>query len=71
MHRISKNEKEQIANNIVAFMDEDTPLSPESVSFIYNWVMSDGAEKTKSYYDVWDVVLKIYLPQERPVLFRS
>lgn len=71
MHRISKKEKEQIANNIVAFMDENTPLSPESISFIYNWVMSDGAEKTKAYYDVWDIVLKTYLPQERPVLFRS
>ena len=44
-------------------MVNDTPLLQESVSFIYNWVMSDGSEKTKAYYDVWDIVLKTYLPQ--------
>lgn len=71
MSRMSQREKEKIANNIVDFMVNDTPLLQESVSFICNWVMTDGAEKTKAYYDVWDLVLKIYLPPERPVLFRS
>ena len=71
MYKLRKHVKEKIANNIVDFMVNDTPLLQESVSFIYNWVISDGSEKTKAYYDVWDIVLKTYLPQERPILFRS
>ena len=71
MYRMSQKAKKRIAENIVAFMTDDTPLLQESVSFICNWVMTDGAEKTRTYYDVWDLVLKIYLPPERPVLFRS
>lgn len=71
MYRIDQSTREKIANNIVDFMVNDTPLLQESVSFIYNWVMSDGSEKTKAHYDVWDIVLKTYLPQERPILFRS
>ena len=68
---MSQKAKKRIAENIVAFMTDDTPLLQESVSFICNWVMTDGAEKTRTYYDVWDLVLKKYLPPERPVLFRS
>lgn len=71
MYRINQSTREKIAYNIVDFMVNDIPLLQESVSFIYNWVMSDGSEKTKAYYDVWDIVLKTYLPQERPILFRS
>ena len=71
MYRINRSSREKIAYNIVDFMVNDTPLLQESVSFIYNWVISDGSEKTKAYYDVWDIVLKTYLPQERPILFRS
>ena len=63
--------KEKIAKNIVTFMIDDIPLLQESVSFIYNWVMTDSAEKTKAYYDIWNIILKIYLPKERPILFRS
>ena len=63
--------KEKIAMNIVAFMVDDTPLLQESISFICNWVMTDGSEKTKAFYDVWDIILKTYLPKERPILFRS
>ena len=71
LYRMGSKNKRKIAENIVAFMTEDVPLLQESVSFICNWVMTDGAEKTRTYYDVWDLVLKIYLPPERPVLFRS
>ena len=42
-------------------MINDIPLLQESVSFIYNWVMTDGADKTKTYYDVWDIILKLYI----------
>ena len=52
-------------------MVDDSPLSQETISFIYDWVMTDSAEKTKGFYDVWDIVLKEYFPIERPILFRS
>lgn len=72
MQRISKKAKERIANNIVAFMVEDASLLPETISFIYNWVRQpEGTGRSKSYYEVWDIVLQNYLPKERPVLFRS
>lgn len=71
LHRMNLKTKKKIAENIVAFMSDGTPLLQEAVLFIYNWVMTGGTEKTKSYYDVWDIVLKIYLPLKRPLLFRS
>ena len=52
-------------------MTEDIPLESESVSFVYNWVMTGAQEKTKAFYDIWDIVLTKYLPKERPILFRS
>lgn len=52
-------------------MVNDTPLLQDTISFIYEWVKTDATEKTKALYDVWDIVLREYLPKERPVLFRS
>lgn len=60
-----------IANNIIAFMRDQEELSSKSASFICNWVMTGGAEKTKKMYDTWDIILKNYLPQERPIIFRA
>ena len=72
MYRLSKRLKEEIATNMVAFMVDDTPLLKESISFIYNWVSQpEGVGRSKGYYDVWDIVLRNYLPKERPTLFRS
>ena len=72
MQRISGKSRERIAKNIVSFMVDDAPLLPESVSFIYCWVKQpDGHGRTKSYHDVWELILKSYLPKERPILFRS
>lgn len=72
MQRLSKKATERIAKNIVAFMVDDTPLLEETISFIHIWVMQpDGVGRSKSFYDVWDIVLRNYLPKERPVLFRS
>lgn len=68
---MKRKTKEIIAKNIVAFMIDDIPLLQESVSFISNWVMTDSTEKTKAYYDIWNIILKTYLPKERPILFRS
>lgn len=72
MYRLSKRSREEIATNIVAFIVDDTPLLKESISFIYNWVSQpEGVGRSKGYYDVWDIVLRNYLPKERPILFRS
>ena len=72
MQRIGPKAKERIAKNIIAFMGDGTPLTKESKSFIYTWVRQpDGNGKSKSFYDVWDIVLQNYLPKERPVLFRA
>ena len=72
MQRIGPKAKERIAKNIIAFMVEGTPLIKESKSFIYTWVRQpDGNGRSKSFYDVWDLILQDYLPKERPVLFRS
>lgn len=72
MQRIGPKAKERIAKNIIAFMVDGTPLIKESKSFIYTWVRHpDGNGKSKSFYDVWDIVLQNYLPKERPVLFRA
>lgn len=71
LYRANFSTKEMIADNLIAFMIDDTPLLQETISFVHNWVMSDKAEKTKAYYDVWDIVLRKYLPVQRPILFRS
>lgn len=60
-----------VANNIVAFMLNKEELSAKSATFIYDWIKTDGKEKTKVMYNIWDSVLRIYLPTERPVIFRA
>lgn len=72
MSRLSSKAVERIANNLVEFMTSNIPLQQETISFIYNWVRRpEGIGTSKSYLAVWDIVLKTYLPKERPVLFRS
>lgn len=62
---------EQIANNLIAYMRDEAPLEEKTIGFICNWVKSDAKGKAKADYEVWDYVLKHYLPNERPILFRS
>ncbi len=72
MQRVGPKAKQRISQNIVAFMVGGTPLTRESRSFIYTWVRQpDGNGRSQSFYDVWDLVLQNYLPQDRPVLFRA
>ncbi|MBN2729938.1 MAG: hypothetical protein JXR53_12005 [Bacteroidales bacterium] len=39
--------------------------------FIGNWILTGPNEKGKSLFDVWDIVLRNYLPNTRPILFRA
>lgn len=70
-YRLSQEQKENISGNLVAFMESKEDLSQDSADFIIMWIKTGSEEKTKAFYDVWDIVLKNYIPQTRPVLFRS
>ena len=71
-YRLTQHEKESIGKNFIAFMESSAPLSGASVTFIVNWICSGPEEKTKAFFDVWDFVLRNYMPAPpRPVLFRS
>lgn len=71
IHKLSQEQKISISRNLVAFMEADEELSQETATFISNWILTDAKEKTKAYYDIWDLVLKNYMPVTRPLLFRS
>jgi hypothetical protein len=71
MYRLSQQKKERISRNLIAFMEKSEELSQEAATFIGNWILTDAKEKSKAYYDVWDLVLKRYMPTIRPVLYRS
>ena len=72
MQRVDPKAKERISKNLIAFMVEGIPLTRESQTFIHTWVRQpDGNGRSQSFYDVWDLVLQMYLPKERPILFRA
>lgn len=68
---MTRIKKELICHNLIAFMEPDEELSQEAATFIGNWILTDASEKKKSDYDVWDEVLKCYMPSARPTLYRS
>jgi len=46
-------------------------ITSETRCFISNWILTGRDEKRKAFYDIWELVLKNYLPTARPILFRS
>jgi hypothetical protein len=70
-YRLSKNQKIEIAQNLINILRKDENITDQTVSFIGNWILTGSDEKRKSFFDVWDIVLKDYLPKTRPVLFRA
>jgi hypothetical protein len=70
-YRLSQHKKETIGRNLIDFIESDKELSRDAATFIGNWILTGAKEKTRAYYDVWDIVLKNYLPTTRPVLYRS
>jgi hypothetical protein len=70
-YRLSKEQKNQIADNLIAFQQDKHCLDKQTVSFISNWILTGPDEKRKAFYDVWDIVLKNFLPTTRPILFRA
>lgn len=70
-YRLSKKQKTEIAQNLIDILKENAPISSDTRAFIVNWLMTGSDEKRKAFFDVWDLVLKNYLPDTRPILFRS
>ena len=70
-YRLSKNQKNDIAQNLIEILQNDTDIANQTRVFISNWILTGPEEKRKAFYDVWDIVLKNYLPTTRPILYRS
>ncbi|MFZ6024563.1 MAG: hypothetical protein ACOYVG_08940 [Bacteroidota bacterium] len=70
-YRLSKVQKSAIAQNLIDILQKDAAITKETGIFIGNWLYTDHTGKRKAFYDVWDIVLKNYLPITRPVLFRA
>lgn len=70
-YRLSKNQKSEIAQNLIDILQKDANIIEPTRRFICNWLLTGPEEKRKAFFDVWDIVLKNYLPTERPILFRS
>jgi len=70
-YRLSSAKKNEIAQNLIDILENDANIFDSTVTFICNWVRTGPAEKRKAFFDVWDIVLKNYLPITRPILFRT
>ncbi|MBD0824446.1 hypothetical protein [Aestuariibaculum marinum] len=70
-YRLTKSEKREIAQNLIEILQKDAEIKQQTSIFISNWILTASNEKRKAFFDVWEIVLKNYLPSERPILFRS
>jgi hypothetical protein len=70
-YRLSKDLKIEIAQNLIDILQKDANINKSTKTFICNWLCTGPEEKRKAFFDVWEIVLKNYLPKERPILFRS
>lgn len=70
-YRLSKNQKIEIAQNLIDVLQKDEKLTGQTRKFISNWILTCREGKRKAFFDVWNIVLKKYLPTTRPVLYRS
>lgn len=70
-YRLTNNEKIEIAQNLIDILQKEANITQQTRTFISNWILTVSDEKRKAFFDVWDIVLKNYLPATRPILFRS
>jgi|GEM_PF-166251 len=70
-YRLQQIDKSAIARNLIDILQSDAIIMDKTRSFVINWLRTGPDEKRKAFFDVWDLVLKSYLPSSRPVLFRS
>ncbi|QYH41303.1 hypothetical protein GYM62_18460 [Algoriphagus sp. NBT04N3] len=52
-------------------LQKDAKINKQTVTFISNWIRTGPDEKRKAFFDVWEIVLKNFLPRTRPILFRA
>lgn len=69
--RLSQLQKIEIAQNLIDILDKDANITGQTKKFIGDWIITGPKEKRKVFFDVWDIVLKSYLPTNRPLLFRT
>lgn len=70
-YRVPKEQKSEIAQNLIDILQNDATITKQAQGFISNWILSDSEGKSKAFFDVWDIVLKNYMPATRPILFRA
>lgn len=70
-YRLTKIQKRDISQNLIDILEDYKLIADQTIDFICNWIYTDASEKTKAFYDVWDIVLKNYLPKTKPILFRA
>lgn len=70
-YRLSKDQKSEIAQNLIDILQKDANITEQTRGFIRNWILTGPEEKRKAFFDVWDIVLKNYIPTTRPILFRA
>lgn len=63
--------KYEIAHNLIDILENDAMITDQTRTFIKCWIKLVASMKEEPFFEVWDIVLKNYLPTERPVLFRS
>lgn len=70
-YRLTKVQKHTIAQNLIDILERDTLISKETRQFIGDWILTGPDDKRKAFLDVWDIVLKNFIPITRPTLFRA
>lgn len=70
-YRLTQNQKIEIAQNLIDILERDIKITGKTKVFIEEWILTGPEQKRKAFFDVWDVVLKNFLPKTRPFLFRA
>jgi len=70
-YRLSEKQKAEIAQNLIDILQKNSEITEQTRNFISNWILTVSNEKRKAFFDVWNIVLKNYLPETRPILFRT
>ncbi len=70
-YKLTIVKKTEIAQNLIDIFEKDIIPSNDTREFIVNWILTGRSEKLKAYYDVWDIVLRNFIPKKRPILIRS
>ena len=70
-YRLPKDQKIEIAQNLIDILVNDANITGQTRKFVGDWILTGAEEKRKVFFDVWDIVLKGFLPTARPILFRA